>query len=111
MSIATDEALRRWPEIDTSTGGPISQSYAERYEMRREGFVAGAEWQASREPTEAEIKAAITEWDRHGYCSRVGDPIVCMCGAKLTDGHGYDVYTLSARCSKRHGRRWRNEQA
>ncbi|MCI1831533.1 MAG: hypothetical protein LKI88_00745 [Bifidobacterium sp.] len=57
MSTAREEAERRWPEIDTSTGGSILQSYAERYAMRRSGFVEGAEWQASREPTEAQIEA------------------------------------------------------
>lgn len=58
MSAASEEALRRWPEIDTSTGGLISQSYAERYAMRRSGFVEGALWQAEQPVTEAEIEAA-----------------------------------------------------
>lgn len=59
---------------------------------KRQGYVAGR----TAEPIDAEIKAAITEWDRHGYCHRVGDPIVCMCGARLTDGHGYDVHLVRA---------------
>ncbi len=72
MSIATDEAFRRWPEIDTSAGGVISQSYAERYAMRRSGFVEGAAWQSQRDLTYAEINAAAKalcerwhpgEWD------------------------------------------------
>ena len=72
MSIATDEAFRRWPEIDASAGGVILQSYAERYAARRSGFVEGAEWQSQREPTYAEINAAAKalcerwhpgEWD------------------------------------------------
>lgn len=65
MSIATDEALHRWPEIDTSTGGVILQSYAERYAMRRSGFVEGAAWQSQREPTEAEIEAAAKAYVLH----------------------------------------------
>ena len=46
LTEASEEALRRWPEIDTSAGGVISQSYAERYAVRRSGFAEGAEWQA-----------------------------------------------------------------
>ncbi|MEE8693816.1 MAG: hypothetical protein SOI32_04320 [Bifidobacterium mongoliense] len=46
--------------------------------------------------TDAEVKAAMNEWDGHGYCCREGEPIVCMCGAKLKDRHEYDVHLLRA---------------
>ncbi len=58
LTEASEEALRRWPEIDTSAGGVISQSYAERYAMRRSGFAEGARWQAEQPVTDAQIEAA-----------------------------------------------------
>lgn len=87
MSIAMDEARRHIDYDDIP--GPIvawedrDLAYA---------YIAGR----TAEPTEAETEAAITEWDRHGYCHRVGTPIVCMCGARLTDEHSYDVHLVRA---------------
>lgn len=58
MSKASEEALRRCPEIDTSAGGVISQSYAERYAMRRSVFVEGAQWQAEQPLTDMQSGGA-----------------------------------------------------
>lgn len=99
MSIASEEALRRWPEIDTSAGGLISQSYAERYAMRRSGFVEGALWQAEQPVTEAEIDAAASEIEdiadlHHEQFDIAGALRSCKCGFECEtvvkfDSHWY----------------------
>lgn len=99
MSIATDEAekyfpTQYWPHMEPNGDyrgkechieGVKSSDIQEAYEQGR-----------TAEPTEAEIEVAINEWDRHGYCHRVDTPIVCMCGARLTDEHSYDVHLVRA---------------
>ena len=100
MSIATDEA-EQWAQsryfgsvhIERHDGRAVSvPDYPQKVSLRAEGYVAGR----TAEPTDAEIKAAITEWDVHGYCCRNGTPIVCMCGARLADGHSYDAHLVRA---------------
>ena len=93
MSIATIESqkitksdMKRYYRVDDNT---IDPAYA--LAMCRYAYIAGR----TAEPTEAEIKAAITEWDRHSYYS-VCDQIVCVCGAKFTDRHGYRVHRVRA---------------
>lgn len=100
MSIATDEA-EQWAQsryigsshIERHDGHAVSvPGYPQKVRLRAEGYVAGR----TAEPTEAEIEAATTEWDRHGYFHREGTPIVCMCGARLADGHSYDAHLVHA---------------
>jgi hypothetical protein len=100
MSIATDEA-EEWAQsmyvgsshIERHDGCAVSvPDYPQKTNLRREWYIAGR----TAEPTESEINAAITEWDRHGYCCRVGTPIVCLCGAKLKNRHEYDTHLLRA---------------
>ena len=85
MSIAMDEAEKKYPRDVALT------STSENNTCRRTGYIAGR----AADVTDAEVKAAITEWDRHGHYS-VCDQIVCMCGAKLTDRHGYRVHRVRA---------------
>lgn len=56
MSIATDEAARRWPDSQALQQPSMDDMYGA---WSREAFVLGAAWQRGREPTEAEIKAAV----------------------------------------------------
>ena len=94
MSIATDEAEKMYP-APTDVDDPMYkyiEAIAGYPSAKRDGYVAGR----TAEPTEAEIKAAADEQDRHGYCYRVGNPIVCMCGERLTDEHSYDVHLVRA---------------
>ena len=94
MSIATDEAARKYP-APTDADDPMwkyVEAIAGYPDAKRQAYVAGR----TAEPTDAEIKAATTEWDRHGYCHREGTPIVCMCGARLADGHSYDAHLVRA---------------
>lgn len=91
MSIATDEADKRYPfnkEASSDDDFLLNDDNG----LKNEGYIAGR----TAKPTEAEIEAATTEWDRHGYCHRVDTPIVCMCGATLTDEHSYDVHLVRA---------------
>ena len=53
MSIATDEAERRYPIEYSNFDCDVSKLSA-----CRTAFSLGAEWQSQREPTEAEIEAA-----------------------------------------------------
>ena len=82
MSIAADEAESKYGDTE-----PWMNRGSE-----RDAYVAGR----TAEPTEAEIEAATTEWDRHGYFHRVDTPIVCMCGARLADEHSYDAHLVHA---------------
>jgi hypothetical protein len=94
MSIATDEAEQEYP-VPTDADDPMCkylETIAGYPAAKRQGYVAGR----MAELTEAEVNAAITEWDGHGYCCREGDPIVCMCGARITDDHWYDVHLVRA---------------
>ena len=100
MSIATDEA-EEWAKskyvgrshIERHDGRAVSvPDCQQQLNLRIEGYIAGR----TAEPTDAETNAAITEWGRHGYCHLVGEPIVCMCGATLTDRHAYDVHLVRA---------------
>ena len=93
MSIATIESqkitksdLEPYYRVDDIT---IAPEYA--LAMCRYAYIAGR----TAGPTGAEIRAVITEWDRHSYYS-VGDLIVCMCGARFTDRHGYRVHLVRA---------------
>lgn len=75
MSIAEQaeqEAENRWP-----AGGELPDMLYPRVAVRdnmRGSFVAGAEWQASREPTGAEIEAAAIAAYKYYFDSR-GNPI------------------------------------
>ncbi len=94
MSIATEEADKKYPEA-TDVDDPMYkyvEAIAGYPSAKRQGYVAGR----TAEITEDEVKAAMNEWDRHGYCCREGDPIVCMCGAKLKNRHEYDKHLLRA---------------
>lgn len=86
MSIAIDEAEKKYPRDAALTAA------SENNICRRAGYIAGR----TAKPTDAEINAAITEWDRHGYCHRVSTPIVCLCGERLTGEHGYGVHLVRA---------------
>ncbi|MCI1635180.1 hypothetical protein [Bifidobacterium sp.] len=74
MSITEQEAERRWPRDEVY----IDLSYP-RFAVRgymQSAFIDGAEWQAQREPTEAEIEAAavaMCEEDRNrgGHIERM----------------------------------------
>lgn len=100
MSIATDEA-GQWAQsryigsshIECHDGHAVSvPDYPQKVSLRADGYVAGR----TAKPTDAEINAAITEWDRHGYCCRVGAPIVCLCGEGITGEHEYGVHLVRA---------------
>lgn len=67
MSIATDEAERRYPHLKNEYMYCVGYSKPDLRAAERTTFVKGAEWQASREPTEAEIEAAakILYWSVH----------------------------------------------
>jgi hypothetical protein len=100
MSIASEEAewyaLHRYvgrTHIEYRDGrSEVVPDFPQKITYRREGYIAGR----TAEVTDAEVKAAITEWDGHGYCCREGAPIVCMCGAKLKNRHEYDTHLLRA---------------
>ena len=89
MTIAMCEAIE-WHGLHGDEPGDRDSTYSA--EELDAAYIAGR----TAEPTEAEIEAATTEWDRHGYCHRVDTPIVCMCGATLTDEHSYDVHLVRA---------------
>lgn len=86
MSIAKDEAEKKY-----SRDVALTATFAGNV-FRRAGYVDGR----TAEPTKAEIKAAINEWDGHGYCCRVGDPITCICGMEFEDEHEYLAHVARA---------------
>ena len=93
MSIATEEAEKKYPE-PTDADDPMYkyvEATAGYPAVKRQGYVAGR----TADLTDAEVKAALTELDRHGHYS-VFDQIVCVCGAKCTDRHGYRVHRARA---------------
>lgn len=85
MSIAADEAERYfptqyWPHMEPNGDYLGKECYIEG--VKSSDIQEAYEQGRTAEPTEAEIEAAATEWDRHGYCCRVGTPIVCLCGGR-----------------------------
>jgi hypothetical protein len=55
MSEARNKAERIWPDFQSLQQPSLDDMYGA---WSRDAFVRGAEWQARREPTEAEIEAA-----------------------------------------------------
>jgi hypothetical protein len=99
MSIAEEESTRKYYLLEGPEHGDglleklLDAALGNRHVIaQRDAYVKGR----TAKPTEAEINAAITEWDRHGYCCRVGTPIVCLCGEGLTGEHGYGVHLVHA---------------
>lgn len=84
MSIATDEAERRYPIEYSNFDCDVSKLSA-----CRRAFALGAEWQSQREPTEAEIEAAakeIAEINLEGTLEFGG---TSSTGAHMYDWHFY----------------------
>ena len=68
--IAAREEAERWARgryfgrvhIERHDGhAEIVPDYPQKVDLRREGFLAGVEWERSQEPSEAEIDAALPE--------------------------------------------------
>lgn len=92
MSIATDEAARRWPDSQALQQPSMDDMYGA---WSREAFVLGAAWQRWREPTEAEIDAALKALrsslvERNAACritlTGIAEISVGPTIAKLSDG-------------------------